>query len=160
MFTRPTDWHVFISYWWTIFIHTTDGHTCISYWLIIFIPPTNGKYWYPTNGSKTFYQWILKCRPLMNMYLFFPNISYLLIFLIYPSNGQTIIMKNILMMDCSVSYQHKCFYFSKYSIYGFTFVVSNGLTIILSPYLYYDNIYVCIFNKLTSHFNNKKRFLT
>ena len=78
----------------------------------------------------------------------------------YPSDGQTIIMKNILMMDCSVSYQHKCFYFSKYSIYGFTFVVSNGLTIILSPYLYYDNIYVCIFNKLTSHFNNQTRFLT
>ena len=78
----------------------------------------------------------------------------------YPSDGQTIIMKNILMMDCSVSYQHKCFYFAKYSIYGFTFVVSNGLTIILSPYLYYANTYVCIFNILTSHFNNQTRFLT
>lgn len=123
-----------------------------------FILPIN-KYLYPTNSSINLYQWILKCSTYRYAFILFKHI--LLIVLSFLSFQWTNIYSAKYPIDgfsCILPTYELLFF--KNFISRVTFVVSNGLTIILSPYLYYVDRYICIFNKHTSHFNNQTRMLT
>lgn len=115
IFIRPTVRHVFISFWYIIFIRPTDWHTFITYQWIIFVRATDKHVFYLTDGLSSFFLKMdlylyhsngsTNMLPMILKYLIdghafiFSKISRRWIVQIFPTNGQTSIVQNILQMN-------------------------------------------------------------